>query len=230
MTISIIDRKAEPRDANADSPRRSGLGSLVRSLSMNSRPNPVGVGALIVKAAESIVVVRREPTNQNAPRPNLRSVCAARVPARGDGGFGRAAIQTGKSEGVTPQPALVDDVDLRVGGFGVGVAPAHHHARFASARGRCARRTAKHQQCPCSKISCLGLIASLRPLKRRALNHKTAGIFPAPSLCMRYARFGPLGATGFDVGCEPSGAYRGAVPSLIFLQTLVANDNYALAA
>jgi hypothetical protein len=40
-----------------------------------------------------------------------------------------------------------------------------------------------------------------------------------------------LGATGFDVGCEPSRAYRGAVPSLITLQIIVANDdNYALAA
>jgi hypothetical protein len=39
------------------------------------------------------------------------------------------------------------------------------------------------------------------------------------------------GATGFDVGYEPSGAYRGAVPSLILLQIIVANDdNYALAA
>jgi len=39
------------------------------------------------------------------------------------------------------------------------------------------------------------------------------------------------GATGFDAGCEPSGAYRGAVPSLILLQIIVANDdNYALAA
>jgi len=29
-----------------------------------------------------------------------------------------------------------------------------------------------------------------------------------------YARRVPCkGATGFDVGCEPSGAYRGAVPS-----------------
>ena len=39
------------------------------------------------------------------------------------------------------------------------------------------------------------------------------------------------GATGFDVGYEPSGACRGAVPSLILLQIIVANDdNYALAA
>ena len=39
------------------------------------------------------------------------------------------------------------------------------------------------------------------------------------------------GATGFDVGHEPSGAYRGAVPSLKMLQLIVANDdNYALAA
>jgi hypothetical protein len=49
---------------------------------------------------------------------------------------------------------------------------------------------------------------------------------------MRYAAdVNLMGATGFDVGCEPSGAYRGAVPSLIMLQTIVANDdNYALAA
>jgi len=39
------------------------------------------------------------------------------------------------------------------------------------------------------------------------------------------------GATSFDVGCETSGAYRGAWPSLITVQNLVANDdNYALAA
>ena len=49
---------------------------------------------------------------------------------------------------------------------------------------------------------------------------------------MRYAAdVNLMGATGFDVGCEPSGAYRGAVPSLIMLQIIVANDdNYALAA
>ncbi len=49
---------------------------------------------------------------------------------------------------------------------------------------------------------------------------------------MRYAGHCTyLGATGFDVGREPSGAYRGAVPSLIMLQLIVANDdNYALAA
>ena len=41
----------------------------------------------------------------------------------------------------------------------------------------------------------------------------------------------PEGATGFDVGYEPSGACRGVEPSLITLQNLVANDdNYALAA
>jgi hypothetical protein len=55
---------------------------------------------------------------------------------------------------------------------------------------------------------------------------------------LNFARGGPifgrlkaLGATGFDVGCKPPGAYRGAVPSLIMLQIIVANDdNYALAA
>ena len=40
-----------------------------------------------------------------------------------------------------------------------------------------------------------------------------------------------LGATGFDAGSEPPSACRGAVPSLIMLQIIVANDdNYALAA
>ena len=40
------------------------------------------------------------------------------------------------------------------------------------------------------------------------------------------------GATGFDVGCEPSGAYRGcSLPRKYLLQIIVANDdNYALAA
>ena len=36
----------------------------------------------------------------------------------------------------------------------------------------------------------------------------------AASAIMRYAEgVNLMGATGFDVGCEPSGAYRGAVPS-----------------
>jgi hypothetical protein len=36
---------------------------------------------------------------------------------------------------------------------------------------------------------------------------------------------------GFDAGSEPPSACRGAVPSLIMLQTIVANqDNFALAA
>jgi hypothetical protein len=41
-----------------------------------------------------------------------------------------------------------------------------------------------------------------------------------------------MGATGFDVGCEPSGAYRGcSIPRKYLLQIIVANDdNYALAA
>ena len=40
-----------------------------------------------------------------------------------------------------------------------------------------------------------------------------------------------LGPTGFDMGCETSGAYRGASSSENCLQTIVANeDNYALAA
>ena len=48
---------------------------------------------------------------------------------------------------------------------------------------------------------------------------------------MRYSGGFLKGATGFDVGYEPSGAYRGVEPSLITLQNLVANDdNYALAA
>lgn len=35
------------------------------------------------------------------------------------------------------------------------------------------------------------------------------------------------GVTGFDVGCEPSVAYRGAVSSQILLQNIVANSDYA---
>jgi hypothetical protein len=34
-----------------------------------------------------------------------------------------------------------------------------------------------------------------------------------PPQAFGYAAGEPKGATGFDVGCEPSGAYRGAVPS-----------------
>jgi hypothetical protein len=50
---------------------------------------------------------------------------------------------------------------------------------------------------------------------------------------MRYAAgVNLMGATGFDVGCEPSGAYRGcSLPRKYLLQIIVANDdNYALAA
>ena len=63
--------------------------------------------------------------------------------------------------------------------------------------------------------------------------HGGRGVYtPPPALARSGILVFPMGATGFDVGCEPPGACRGAV-NLVKLccKHLVANDNnYALAA